>query len=376
MFRLPRRLSSDPRSRVPMPFVVVFPLVSVACAADPSGPNATRDAVSAPDSGVVVDTVEIVHGVPDKGRDPAVVALDIGGKGLCSGTLIAPDAVLTARHCVSVSVESVDCPPKGPQVLGDRDPRSIRVFAGDDLVGGRLVAAGRSIVSPPGPHLCDSDVALLFLDRPVEGIEPLGVRSTGVARGDTVRAVGFGKSGDAGDAGRKLLREHVRVLDTSTREFTVGEATCQGDSGGPALDEDTGEIVGVVSRGGSTCEGRSAFNVYTRADAFLEFIDTALGFLRLPDDAVSDAGILDGSAKDGGKTKAKADAGTSRTKKTKKPKSDVGSACQTGADCAAGLCVIETNRQYCSRSCGPGDRCPTGYGCAKMPDGTTVCLAK
>ena len=72
-----------------------------------------------------------------------------------------------------------------------------------------------------------------------------------------------------------MVREHVRVLSVSAAELTVGEATCQGDSGGPALDEDTGEVVGVVSRGGPSCEGAGVHNIYTRVDTFSWLVDEA-----------------------------------------------------------------------------------------------------
>jgi secreted trypsin-like serine protease len=46
----------------------------------------------------------------------------------------------------------------------------------------------------------------------------------------------------------------------------VDHATCRGDSGGPAIDAHTGEVVGVVSRGGScSADGN---HVYTRVDAY------------------------------------------------------------------------------------------------------------
>ena len=62
----------------------------VACSAAPEKGQA--DDPSAGDSAgggeVGADSVEIVPGVPDRGRDPAVVAIDIAGEGLCTGTLI------------------------------------------------------------------------------------------------------------------------------------------------------------------------------------------------------------------------------------------------------------------------------------------------
>jgi MYXO-CTERM domain-containing protein len=36
-------------------------------------------------------------------------------------------------------------------------------------------------------------------------------------------------------------------------EFELGESTCGGDSGGPAIDETTGAVVGIMSRGYSDC---------------------------------------------------------------------------------------------------------------------------
>ena len=58
-------------------------------------------------------------------------------------------------------------------------------------------------------------------------------------------------------------------------EFEVDHATCRGDSGGPALDARTGEIVGVVSRGGScSADGN---HVYTRVDSYVRLATVAFG---------------------------------------------------------------------------------------------------
>jgi Trypsin len=344
----------------------------VACGPEsPDHASAPSGAVAP--SPVTADEVEVVQGIPDRDRDPAVVAIDIADSALCTGALVAPNVVLTARHCVAHTVEQIQCPATSPQVGEQRSPSSLHILVGDDAQLAQEVARGRAIVTPKGWALCDADIAFIVLDRDVVGIDPLPVRRQGVAVGDHVRAVGYGRAGDGQPAGSKLLRDHVKVLDTSDNEFVVGEATCQGDSGGPAIDESTGEIVGVVSRGGPACDGPNVHNIYTRTDVYLPLLEEALREAQGGGDPGGGGGDDDGDAgvhtvKDAGH-KAK-DAGAHT------PPNDMGGECKSGGDCASGICVKDGQKQYCSRACGNGDRCPTHYGCEKAQSGTMVCVAK
>ncbi len=331
-------------------------VVACASATDGASPQPSASGDPGASTEVEVDTVEIVHGVPDKGRDPAVVAIDVAGVGLCTGTLIAANVVLTARHCVSETSEQVECPPTSAQVKGHRDPGSLVIYQGDNIATAHEIARGAEVLVPHTQELCDNDIAAIVLDQDVD-IEPVAVGKGAVTGGMPVRAVGYGKKGDNGSAGMKLLRDHVKVLEVAKAEFQVGESTCQGDSGGPALDE-SGELVGVVSRGGPSCDGKGAHNIYTRADAFHVLIEEALK---------AGANSKRGGTKDGG-ARHKGKGG--------KPPSDMGETCKSGSDCSTGVCVKHGGTSYCSRECGSKDHCPTHFKCQHAKAGKSVCIAK
>jgi len=205
---------------------------------------------------------------------------------LCSGALVAPNLVLTARHCVSRSITSTpSCDARGRSHNGahladDADPALVSVFVGAHVrVDHDLPRAhGIRTLHPTGQILCDADVAFLVLDRPLVGVAILPLRlHAPVLSGDTVLPIGFG-GGVAMTIGDRVSRQPSTILaigptansDTGAvlgpREFEVDHATCRGDSGGPAIDARTGEIVGVVSRGGSCMADGN--HVYTRVDAY------------------------------------------------------------------------------------------------------------
>ncbi len=342
-----------------------FATVSVACSS--YNPPASSDAPDAADAAptLEVDSTEIVSGVADRGRDPAVIAIDIGGEALCSGSLIAPRVVLTARHCVSNTTESVECPAQGSQITSNRSPKTLSILLGDDASTAELVAQGKEVVVPKSDVLCDHDIAAIVLDRDVTGVSYIKVSKTGAVKDHFVRAVGYGETTDNGPAGSKLLREHVEIQTVTAAEFEVGEATCNGDSGGPALDETSGELLGVVSRGGPSCEGTGVHNIYTRADAFASDVIAAALAKASEGDSDPDAGVYS--------PPTKVDAGSSSTSK---PGTDMGAKCAKGADCSTGVCVKNGSAEYCSRTCGSGDRCPNGYHCTSVSGGKEVCIAE
>jgi Trypsin len=327
------------------PLLVFLSLLSIAlvlaCSGELGGPGSTA-------TGPVADESLPPAGVADRGDDPAVVALDIAGEVVCSGVLVAPDALLTARRCAAVTSMQGQCPDGGPRIVTTLAPQSLHVLVGDKVTGTEERARGRQIVVPDDDPSCGADVAIVLLDTPIDDIEPMTIRPTGAAKGDGLRTTDFVRLGGA-PALDKLVRDHAMVLDVTPTEIAIGEA-CLTVPGGPAIDEATVEVVGVASRpGGSDCASAGALDMYTRTDTLLPFIGDALARLALP---------------------SRSSAGED---KTKKGAVDVGATCLRGVDCAAGVCVTDGLREYCSRMCGAHDRCPSLFSCKGASGGAWIC---
>jgi hypothetical protein len=303
-------------------------------------------ASSLPSGAPDVDIVAPPPGVADRGDDPAVVAIEAPGAAPCAGALVAPDVVLTARHCVSASAGPSVCPGEDAGVAPSlRVPASLRVLVGDDAATAATRARGRDILVPDAATMCGADIALLLLDVPIGDVQPLVVRSTGAAQGDHLRTVGWRLPVHPGPA-PKILRDHLLVLGASATELELAEVAASG--GGPAINESTAEVLGVFSRG----DADPSRAVYTRADAFAALIESALG-------------------------ESESAAVSTHALKPKKGPVDLGANCVVGDECAAGVCVSvsggPSGQRYCSRTCASHDRCPSGFRCQRSQGGVSVC---
>ena len=202
------------------------------------------------------------------------------GFALCSASLIAPNLLLTARHCVSdVTDERVTC---GQTQVSVPLPANTLFAANAPSINAVNMPYRASAVSVPseGSDICGYDVALITLTTnvPASAATPIVPRiDREVTRGELYSAIGYGQdsAGDAGVAGLRRARAGLAVScvpgkcgqGVESSEFVGEVGICSGDSGGPALDA-AGKLVGVVSRSGSDC----AHPVYASATSWKNWI--------------------------------------------------------------------------------------------------------
>jgi len=206
----------------------------------------------------------------------------------CSGTLIAPNLVLTARHCITAYQEgSFSCDSEGNLVSGPGgsmgaldDPAKIAIHAGTATLP-KTVAHGLQIFAPQTTSICRNDIAIVMLDKPLTGIPIFPIRAlTGIEPGEQVRLVGYGTDDDGGFSIRHT-RIGLAVSKVGSNPFrpvgdpipnrtfmTVGPTLCIGDSGGPAL-SDQGALVGVFSQFDGLCTSPNAKDFFTLVAPFM-----------------------------------------------------------------------------------------------------------
>jgi hypothetical protein len=327
----------------------------------------------------------ITNGVPDEG-DPAVVALLAAGQPICTGTLVAPRAVVTAAHCI-----------------GAVDVASFGSSVGPDEIAIDIVFA-----SPHGefdrPSLRNDIGIVLLSELAPDGVEPVPMLAEpppGGLLGAPIRLVGFGSDGAGGEPIKREGTTVIAQVEATRFSFHPSPSqTCLGDSGGPALLEVDGieYLAGVTSSGDPVCVDHGTD---TRVDAFAEdfvaswvaatapgaaavgercFYDAhcAEGTCRFPDDAPSIGYCAPPCSGDPDCPVEMACSSGVCVYDSPSPGA-LGALCAAGEDCDSGLCVApaESSETMCAAPCLPDVLdCPESLSCLPRagPAGGRACF--
>jgi len=220
---------------------------------------------------------------------PWQVALIEGGTVLryqfCGGSLIAPNVVITAAHCIDNSI-----------VNGDA--ANVEIVAGTALYperGERLKVQAIYVHPQWDSNSQDYDFAILKLAGDSTAGHPVALGRDSPAAGTRVWVTGWGALTEGAQGSPRLMGVETHIVDNDTcnlKESYAGSVTprmlcageregaldsCQGDSGGPLTSWTTGtpQLIGVVSFG-EGCGRRLKYGVYSRISNVTPWIESFL----------------------------------------------------------------------------------------------------
>lgn len=343
--------------------VLALGSLAAACASEPPPVLGT---VAAPVVGGEVTT-----------GDPGVVALVTStGRVFCTGTLVSPQVVLSAAHCLEEA---------------GGDPAVAAFFGSDTQSVGIRIGVTMTRVHPgwTGQLSGGRDLSVSLLTTPQDPalVVPMNRADLAPFVGAPYRVVGFGiHDRQTRELDGKKRVGHMRIdrltgdyLEAVDVDADQATAICQGDSGGPGFIT-VGEVeylAGVHSYSISGCFNPSGD---ARPDLYMD--DFIQPFIDTMDVACQQNGVCvrAGCSQDPDCLPCNAD-GTCTADcplpDPDCPTSGLGEICQADTQCTTGLCVSwaqDPRSRFCSQPCGGDGDCPAaGMVCREVTGRGRVC---
>lgn len=334
-------------------------------------------AACAPELGT--STEHVVGAELDTG-DPGVVALVTStGRVFCTGTLVSPQVVLSAAHCLEEA---------------GGDPAVAAFFGNDTESVGTRIGVTMTRTHPDwtgqleGGH--DVSVSLLTTPQDVALVVPMNKLDLTPFIGANYRVVGFGihdrQTRELDGKKRTAMMQidllgglHPDYVEVSDIDADEATAICQGDSGGPGFISVDGVeyVAGVHSYGISGCFNPSGD---ARPDLYMSefiqpFIDTMDSSCRM-----NGVCVRAGCSQDPDCLPCNADGTCASGCPLPDPDcatSGLGEICRADTQCVSGQCIAWTDdprSRFCSQPCSGDGECPVdGMVCRDVPGEGRVC---